>query len=160
MQTTFNIRQFQTDDLDKVMRINQVCLPENYSPDFFIDLHDRFPETFIVAEEDGKIVGYIMCRIETNFFNLAGSGKKGHVISVAVLPEHQHKGIGDALLQEALKNMQAIYHAKECYLEVRVSNMPAIKLYRKLGFYIKRTLHDYYSDNESAYMMTKKFNTP
>jgi ribosomal-protein-alanine N-acetyltransferase len=68
--------------------------------------------------------------------------------------------MGDALLQEALKNMQAIYKAKECYLEVRVSNMPAIKLYRKIGFYIKRTLHDYYSDNESAYMMTKKFNTP
>jgi ribosomal-protein-alanine N-acetyltransferase len=137
------------------MRINQTCLPENYSPDFFIDLHDRFPATFIVAEEDGKIIGYIMCRMETNFFNLGG-GKKGHVISVAVLPENQHKGIGEALLLEALKNMKESYNAKECYLEVRVSNISAIRLYRKLGYYIKRTLHGYYSDNESAYMMTKK----
>jgi ribosomal-protein-alanine N-acetyltransferase len=141
------------------MRVNQVCLPENYSPDFFMDLHDRFPATFIVAEENDKMVGYIMCRIENNLLGFASGGKKGHVISVAVLPEHQHKGVGKALLLEALKNMQTTYKAKECYLEVRVSNVPAITLYRKLGFYIKRTLHDYYADNESAYMMAKKLST-
>jgi len=157
LQTAFTIRQFQPSDLDKVMRINQTCLPENYSPDFYMDLYDRFPATFIVAEEDGKMVGYIMCRIESGFFGFAtGSAKKGHVISVAVSPEHQHKGVGKTLLQKAIKNMQSIYKAKECYLEVRVSNIPAVRLYRKLGFMIKRTLHGYYADNESAYMMTKK----
>lgn len=139
------------------MRINQICLPENYSPDFFMDLYDRFPAAFIVAEEDNKIVGYMMCRIESNLLGFAsGNAKKGHVISIAVLPEHQHQGIGEALMLETLKNMKAIYKAKECYLEVRVSNIPAVTLYRKLGFIIKRTLHGYYADNESAYMMTKK----
>lgn len=155
MQTTFNLRQFQPADLDKVMRINQVCLPENYSPDFFIDLYDRFPATFIVAEAEGKVVGYIMCRIETNIFGF-GNGKKGHVISIAVLPDFQHSGIGKALMLEALQNMQNLYKAKECYLEVRVSNVSAIGMYKKIGFTIRRTLHSYYADNESAYMMTKK----
>jgi ribosomal-protein-alanine N-acetyltransferase len=139
------------------MRINQTCLPENYSPDFFLDLYDRFPATFIVAEEEGKIVGYMMCRIEGNILGFAsGNAKKGHVISIAVLPDNQHQGIGEALMQEALQNMKITYKAGECYLEVRVSNTPAITLYRKLGFTIKRTLHGYYADNESAYMMTKK----
>jgi ribosomal-protein-alanine N-acetyltransferase len=157
LQTTFTIRPFQTSDLDKVIRINQTCLPENYSPDFFIDLYDRFPATFIVAEEDGKMVGYMMCRIENNLLGFAsGNVKKGHVISIAVLPEHQHQGIGEALMQEALKNMKELYKAKECYLEVRVSNFPAITLYKKLGFIPKRTLHSYYADNESAYLMIKK----
>ncbi|HVP41355.1 MAG TPA: ribosomal protein S18-alanine N-acetyltransferase [Candidatus Krumholzibacteriaceae bacterium] len=155
LQTTFNLRQYQPADLDKVMRINQVCLPENYSPDFFIDLYDRFPATFIVAEAEGKVVGYIMCRIETNIFGF-GNGKKGHVISIAVLPEYQHSGIGKALMLEALQNMQKFYKARECYLEVRVSNVPAIAMYKNLGFTIRRTLHGYYADNESAYMMTKK----
>jgi ribosomal-protein-alanine N-acetyltransferase len=41
-------------------------------------------------------------------------------------------------------------------LEVRVSNAPALALYKKLGFTSKRTLHSYYADNESAYLMTKK----
>jgi ribosomal-protein-alanine N-acetyltransferase len=139
------------------MRINQICLPENYSPDFFIDLYDHFPATFIVAEEDGKIIGYMMCRIENSFLGFAsGNAKKGHVISIAVLPDHQHKGIGETLMREALQNMKTLYKAKECYLEVRVSNTPAITLYKKLGFTTKRTLHGYYSDNESAYLMTKK----
>lgn len=155
MQTTFNLRQFQPADLDKVMRINQVCLPENYSPDFFVDLYDRFPATFTVAEAEGKVVGYIMCRIETNLFSL-GNGKKGHVISIAVLPDFQHSGIGKALMLEALQNMQKFYKAKECYLEVRISNAPAIAMYKKLGFTTRRTLHGYYADGESAHVMTKK----
>lgn len=139
------------------MRINQICLPENYSPDFFMDLYDRFPATFIVAEEDGKIVGYMMCRIENNLLGFAsGNTKKGHVISIAVLPDSQHQGIGKALMQEALQSMKTLNKAKECYLEVRVSNVPALALYRKLGFTSKRTLHSYYADNESAYLMTKK----
>jgi ribosomal-protein-alanine N-acetyltransferase len=157
LQTTFALRPFQPSDLDKVMRINQVALPENYSPDFFMDLYDRFPAAFIVAEEDGRIVGYMMCRIENSLFGFAsGHTKKGHVISIAVLPEHQHKGIGEALMKEALQNMKALYKARECYLEVRVSNLPAITLYKKLGFTAKRTLQRYYADNESAYMMAKK----
>jgi ribosomal-protein-alanine N-acetyltransferase len=64
MQQTFKLRKFIPDDLQHVMQINRLCLPENYMDFFFMDLHQRFPETFIVAEEDGKIVGYIMCRIE------------------------------------------------------------------------------------------------
>src|SRR4030065_147688 len=74
MQQTFNLRKFTPDDLQSVIQINRLCLPENYMDFFFMDLHQRFPETFIVAEEDGKIVGYIMCRIEVG---LAGVGWGG-----------------------------------------------------------------------------------
>ena len=129
VQTTFALRRFQPDDLEKVMHINQVCLPENYSTYFFMDLYERYPETFIVAEVAAEIAGYIMCRIETGLpgFGLFGIAKRGHVISVAVLPEHQRKGIGESLIREAMLRMRQ-YKAKECYLEVRVTNTPAINL--------------------------------
>jgi ribosomal-protein-alanine N-acetyltransferase len=122
-----------------------------------MELHKRYPATFIVADQENDIVGYIMCRIETGFsnFGLLGIGKKGHVVSVAVLPEYQHKGIGSALTQEAMKNMRA-YKAKECYLEVRVTNTTAITMYKKLGLQIVRTSSGYYADGESAYVMAKK----
>ncbi len=157
VQTTFALRRFHPSDLDKVVSINQVCLPENYSTYFFMDLYGRFPETFIVAEVYGEVVGYIMCRIETGLpdFGLLGISRRGHVISVAVLPEYQRKGIGEALLQEAMTRMRT-YKAKECYLEVRASNEPAINLYRKLGFETSRTIHKYYSDGENAAVMTRK----
>jgi len=145
-------------DLRRVVEINRTCLPENYTDFFFVDLFERFPETFLVAEEDGQVVGYIMCRIETGFanFGLGGLIKKGHVVSVAVVHEHRRKGIGEALVFKAMENMQVYYGAKQCFLEVRVTNDSAIALYKKLGFEITKTIYGYYADGENAYLMTRK----
>jgi ribosomal-protein-alanine N-acetyltransferase len=157
MQQTFKLRKFMPDDLQRVIHINRFCLPENYMDFFFMDLYQRFPETFIVAEEEGKIVGYIMCRIEVGLANygLGGLIRKGHVVSIAVLPQGRHKGVAQALMTAAMKGM-VYYKAKLCYLEVRVTNDPGVSLYKKLGFEISRTLNGYYSDGEDAYVMTKK----
>lgn len=157
MQITFTLRPFESSDLEQVLHINRVCLPENYTSLFFLDLHKQFPETFLVAEDNGTVIGYIMCRIETGLpnFKIIGIMKKGHVISIAVLPQHQRQGVGLALIQEAM-NAMLRYKAKECVLEVRASNTAAVNLYKKLGFEIKRTLHRYYVDGEDAYLMAKK----
>ena len=147
MQQTFKLRKFMPDDLQSVMQINRVCLPENYTDFFFMDLHQRFPETFIVAEENEVIAGYIMSRIEVGLSNYGFGGlvKKGHVVSIAVLPQHRRKGIAQSVINKALEGMQ-YYKAKQCFLEVRVTNDLAISLYKKLGFEITRTLNGYYSD--------------
>jgi ribosomal-protein-alanine N-acetyltransferase len=156
MQETFKLRKFKPDDLQNVMQINRVCLPENYTDMFFMDLHERFPETFIVAELNGKIVGYIMSRIEVglNNFGLGGLIRKGHVVSIAVMPQARRKGIASALITSAIEGMRH-YKAKQIYLEVRVTNEPGINLYKKLGLDITRTITGYYSDGEDAYVMTK-----
>ncbi|UCF45314.1 MAG: GNAT family N-acetyltransferase [Candidatus Bathyarchaeota archaeon] len=156
MQQTFKLRKFTPDDLQSVLQINRVCLPENYTDVFFIDLHQRFPETFIVAEEGGKIVGYVMCRIEVGLASLSLGGliRKGHVVSIAVLPQGRRKGAAQALMNKAIEGMR-YYKAKQCYLEVRVSNSAGVALYKKLGFEVSRTSNGYYSDNEDAYVMTK-----
>ena len=154
LEVRYQLRMFKPSDLDGVIRINRECLPENYTALFFINLYKRFPQTFIVAEADGEIVGYIMCRIETGIpsFKLLGITKKGHVISIAVLPSHQGKGIGYALIREAMQAM-VNYNAKECYLEVRESNLSALHLYKKLGFETARTLRNYYADGEDAFVL-------
>jgi ribosomal-protein-alanine N-acetyltransferase len=108
----------------------------------------------VLAEAGGKVVGYIMCRIEyglsmTRKFGLA---KKGHIISIAVLEEHRNQGIGSTLIKNALEEVRKA-SGRECYLEVRTTNKGAIELYQKLGFKISSTLHGYYKDGESAYTM-------
>lgn len=157
MQKTFTLRQFQPGDLESVMSINQVCLPENYAPIFFIDIHERSPATFIVAEEDGRLAGYAMCRIETGFssFSRTRLTKKGHVVSIAVLPEHRRKGLGSKLVKKVLMAME-LYKAKECFLEVRLSNHQAVGMYNRLGFSEIRIKRKYYADGEAAFMMAKK----
>ncbi len=157
MQDAFELRKFTMNDLASVTRINQVCLPENYTDFFYVDLCRRFPEAFIIAEENGEIVGYIMCRIEVGLSNigLPGLVKKGHVVSVAVRPERRHKGVGRALITKAMEGIR-MYGAKQCYLEVRVTNEEAIGLYKKLGWEVTRSIRGYYADGEDAYVMSTK----
>jgi len=49
-----------------------------------------------------------------------------------------------------------LYNAKQAFLEVRVSNKPAISLYEKLGFKVLRVIRGYYSDGEDAYVMGRQ----
>ena len=157
MQTAFTLRLFTPSDLDRVIQINRMCLPENYTPLFFMNLHERFPRTFIVAEENNEVIGYVMCRIETSLpgFKRLGFTKKGHIISIAVSSPHQRQGVGYTLVRSAMKALLQS-EVQECYLEVRTSNEPAVKLYLKMGFEIQRTIKQYYADGEAAYSMIRK----
>lgn len=159
MSNRYIIREFRKNDLELVIEINRKCLPENYAPWFFMEHHNQYPKAFLVAEYNGVVVGYIMCRVEYGFSNhKLGVCKKGHIISIAVLPEYRKKGIGESLLKEAMKALRA-YQASEVYLEVRVSNEPAISLYKKLGFSTIRVLKAYYMDGEDAYCMSRLLST-
>jgi len=48
------------------------------------------------------------------------------------------------------------YGAKECYLEVRTTNVSAVNLYKKMRFEVARTIRGYYADGEDAYVMAIK----
>jgi len=151
----YSLRLFEPRDLDSVVYINRTCLPENYPPDFFLMHHREHPEAFIVAELDSRVVAYSMSRVEHGFSNFRRAfAKKGHVISIAVLPFARGIGIASSLMQRTFEALKK-YGASEVYLEVRVSNEPAIRLYRKLGFEPIRRLPAYYVDGEDAWLMAR-----
>jgi ribosomal-protein-alanine N-acetyltransferase len=85
--------------------------------------------------------------------------KKGHIVSIAVLPEQRHSGIGSALVEAGMKGM-ADYGATEFFLEVRRTNADAIGVYEKLGYEVRRVLKGYYRDGEDAYLMVKEIEAP
>lgn len=152
---SFTVRTFKTDDIERVMHINSKCLPENYSSYFYRDLYTKYPETFLVAEMDGEIQGYVMCRIER------GWSKKGklspaklcHIVSVAVMEGYRRRGIGRELIVQAMGRGRRIYNCNEGYLEVRISNDAAINLYDGLGFSKVKRNYGYYLDGEDAWVM-------
>ena len=153
-ETKFSLRQFNTNDLESVIEINRTCLPENYASFFFLDSYQSCPSAFRVAEVGTRIAGYIMCRIEHGFSDIKRLKfvRKGHIISVAVLPEFRRGGIASELVKQALSALRAM-KADECYLEVRETNDTAIKLYEKLRFSLARKVPHYYADGAEALVM-------
>ena len=152
------IRRCDTSDIISVMEINMKTLPEHYSDYFYESLLCDLPESFLIAENGGTFLGYIMCKSEFGFSNFKKLGfvKKGHVVSVAVLDNFRGSGIGSALVEEAFKGVKE-KQCDEMYLEVRCSNTDAVRLYEKLGMSVKQRLRSYYRDGEDAYMMAIEF---
>jgi ribosomal-protein-alanine N-acetyltransferase len=140
----FKIRSFGYEDLDQVRAIEKASFPDPYSKLLFRLLMLRVGGGFIVAQNEG-VMGYAIS--ETR-------GDKGHIISMAVSPEYRRVGIGEALLQETIKRFGS--KVKEMYLEVRVGNESAIRLYEKFSF--KRTGERrtrYYPGGEDAIVMVR-----
>jgi len=150
----YSIRHCTGEDIPAIIAINMKTLPEHYSDYFYFEILSEFPETFLVAELGDEVVGYIMCRIEYGFSHLKrfGLARKGHIVSVAVVEQHRGRGIGTKLVTSAQEEM-AKKSCRECYLEVRVSNLQAIELYEVLNYKRVNRLEGYYRDGEAAYLM-------
>lgn len=76
---------------------------------------------------------------------------------IAVSPEYRRRGIGGQLLKAVEREARA-HGAIRAFLEVRVSNLPAMALYEKCGYKAIRRRVKYYPDGEDAFVMTKRLN--
>jgi ribosomal-protein-alanine N-acetyltransferase len=82
---------------------------------------------------------------------------EAYVTDVAVLPEHRRKGVGDALVKQAVKQADG-EGCEFITLEVRVSNEAAASLYANNGFETVGRRKDFYSHpREDAVIMTLRF---
>ena len=153
----YEIRRCERDDIQAVIQINMETLPEHYSDYFYYEILNEFPNTFIVADLKGEIVSYVMCRTEygLSVMRRFGLARKGHIISVATMEGHRGKGIGTSLIKRAMEELSK-EGCKEVFLEVRVTNDDAVRLYRKLNFQVTGTMQGYYKDGESAYLMAQQ----
>lgn len=139
-----SIRMAKLFDLPEIMRIEHRSFREKYPRGIFLMFLENNPESFLVAEYNGHVVGYVMGYLKPDF--------EGHIMSIAVDPEYRGNGIGRALMVAVIDKLIKL-GARYIGLEVRVSNRRAIKLYEGLGFKTVKRIYGYYSDGEDAYYM-------
>ena len=138
------IRQFQPIDTFKVIKLASITLTEQYNPTLFSFFYETYPNGFIVAEQNHKIIGFLIgIKLKTN---------KTKILMISVEPRYQRQKIGESLLNEFIKittkeNIEAIE------LEVRTDNKKAIKFYEKNGFKIIQKIYKFYQNDENAYTM-------
>ena len=98
-----------------------------------------------------------MARIDDEIVGFGGMWlmvDEGHIITFAIHPAWRRQRIGERLLL-AFLDLALVRGAHEATLEVRLSNLPARRLYEKFGFRPVGLRPRYYSDNgEDALIMT------
>lgn len=110
------VRQVVPEDLDAVTRVEAVCFPEAEAAarDSFSQRISVFPESFFVAEQDGRIIGFIngavtdRRTIADEMFEDAGlhqpDGAYQSIFGLDVLPEFQHQGIASLLMRHLIED--------------------------------------------------------
>lgn len=138
------VRRGELADSEKIAEIEKVCFAHPWTREGIEEGFDNFTHYF-VAETQGEILGY--CGIQC----LSG---EGYITNVATLPTHRGRGIASAIIRGLLtfSRQEALEFVT---LEVRESNIPAIKLYEKMGFQIVGKRPRFYRDpQEDALLMT------
>jgi len=138
------LRRCNLEDLAHVERVERVSFSRPFTRTTFEALLHSNPEGFILAEDEGNVIGYIVYSVSRNI---------GSIVSLAVLPEYRGRGIGQMLLDNALDTLGGKVDLVE--LQVGVSNFAAISLYLKSGFAVSCRIPRYYPDGEDAYLMKR-----
>lgn len=141
------IRKFEPSDMFSVIKLASETLPERYNPSLFNFFYEAYPQGFIVAEKNHKIIGFII--------GVQMKLEKGKILMLSIKEKNRRQGIGSALLAEYLKRISN-KKVKTVELEVRIDNKKAIKFYQKYGFKIKAKLKEFYQNGEDAYTMVYK----
>jgi ribosomal-protein-alanine N-acetyltransferase len=97
----------------------------------------------VVRDEAGRAVAFLLAWLVAD---------EAHLLDVVVSAGRRREGIGRALLGDFVDGARA-HGARNAYLEVRISNEPAIRLYRSAGFTDARVRKGYYPDGEDALEM-------
>jgi peptide alpha-N-acetyltransferase len=71
---------------------------------------------------------------------------------LAVESAYRGHGIATALVERAIDAMTE-RNAQEIVLETEETNIPAVRLYERLGFLRSKKLHRYYLNGNSAYRL-------
>ena len=136
------------DHLDEIAALERACFSRPWTKEMLKEELDNACAAFLVAEDNGKVVGYAGLQVVLD---------EGYIANVAVDPEYRRQGIASKLVQVYIDFAQANKLAF-LTLEVRPSNMAAIILYGRLGFRSVGRRKNYYEHpKEDCIIMTRYF---
>ncbi|MCH1627445.1 ribosomal protein S18-alanine N-acetyltransferase [Fredinandcohnia quinoae] len=150
MTRSILFRFMTLDDIDGVVEVENTSFTVPWSKEAFYNelLHNQFAK-YIVMTDGDRIIGYCGMWLIVD---------EAHITNIAVLPEYRGMKLGEALLMQA-KILAMQHRAITMTLEVRVSNIVAQSLYKKLGFQAGGIRKNYYTDNqEDALVMWVNLN--
>ena len=132
-------------DLESLMDLENSAFPiDHWSKDLMMRHFRENPEGFRVIRVGKRVVGYI--------FTDRISDTEGLISSVAVLEEFRGLGLGETLVRLGVDLLK-----KQGFMSIivrtRVDNEPMKALAKKLGFQVRKTIPNFYTENGDALEM-------
>ena len=132
----------------QVAALEKLCFSDPWSETSIASELENPLSLWLIAEEDGAVCGYVGSQTvldETDMMN------------IAVRPDCRRKGIAAALIAELVSRLKA-RGSRILRLEVRESNLPAIALYKAMGFTQLGLRKNYYRNpKENALILGKEW---
>ncbi|AJC22153.1 ribosomal protein S18-alanine N-acetyltransferase [Pandoraea pulmonicola] len=111
-------------DLDEIVGVEVRAYPFPWTRQNFVDSLAAGHQGVCLRAVDGALLGY---------FLLMPVVDEAHLLNVCVVPEMQGNGLGVQLLEEVVRVSRA-QGMGGVLLEVRPSNMRALRIYERFGF--------------------------
>lgn len=131
--------------IDGMVEIEEQCFNSGFARKTFEKELENKIAAYFVAESGEKPVGY------AGLWNICGVAD---IIDVAVHKDFRRQGIGEALIERLIEYSKN-ENISEINLEVRMSNLAAQSLYKKMGFSEVGQRPNYYENRETAILMKK-----
>lgn len=147
------IKHASLEDLETLYKIEKECFTyEAFSKKQIAYLLKSSDVVSLIAQVDGEIAGFITGLIEQH------GPRIGHIYTIDVASKYRRIGAGLKLLEEIEQNFIK-KGAEACFLEVRINNLAARKLYQKHGYTEVGKLNNYYARGIHGIRLKKKVKT-
>lgn len=144
-----NIRKCKYEDILAVSELEKECFKgESWSFGTIASAFENPAYGMVVAEDGGEVIGYGCICTAVDTCDLE---------NVLVAEEYRRGGVGKAILNALIADAKE-RGAEKMFLEVRVSNSAAMRLYLSCGFAGVHARTRYYSDGEDCLVMAKQLN--
>ncbi|MDQ3631933.1 MAG: ribosomal protein S18-alanine N-acetyltransferase [Actinomycetota bacterium] len=145
MSPPAEIRRLTYADLPQVIAVERRAFPTPWSLAMFV-LELSKPSGICLAawrtRPESRVGGEYLC----GYLICSRYDTVWHVMNVSVDPTQRRAGIATAMLESLIERIDD--HDAPFTLEVRVSNVPAIRLYERFGFLTAGLRRRYYADNQ------------
>ncbi len=139
-------RKWRYEDVFQIAALEKECFSDPWSFQMLADTFFSEHTLSVAAAENGKIAGYAFAVLAEEEADLA---------NIAVTKSFRRRGIAKELLSRLEAQVRAA-GGRKMFLEVRVSNAPAMALYLKTGYVGRYARPRYYGNGEDALVMEKK----
>lgn len=137
-----HVRWMVRRDFPEVLAIEQACFEFPWKEDDFLSCLRQRNCIGMVAEHEGKVVGFMIYEVPKN---------RIHLLNIAAAPGFQQRGVAGQMIKKLIGKLNSQRRTR-IGLTVRETNLQALCFFRSLGFRATTVLKNFYDEtNEDAY---------